>query len=227
MRKHSWIISVITMVFVVALANRVTLPNAQGATKGKVLLIVTSGKVQDLALEKEVGVMKSLLQQSGYKVVMASATGQPLTGNSITIKPDMKLSKVKAAEYAGFLLPCLAGTNSEVPGDFVPALKDAIAKGKPVAAQRTGMIALAKTGALQGKKVASLKTETMPESKPLPEEIQKMQSYFNGTTDGGTGIVQDGRIMTSGVCPMIATRTGLPDETPALTKALILQLEKN
>jgi putative intracellular protease/amidase len=215
-----------TMIFGLVLSGRVALLNAQGTTKGKVLLIVTSGKVQDLALEKEVGVMKSLLQQSGFKVVIASATGQPLTGNSITLQADMKLSDVKATEYAGFLLPCLSGTNSEVPGDFVPTLKDAIAKGKPVAAQRTGMIALAKTGALQGKKVASLKTETMPENKPLPEEVQKIQRYFNGTTDGGTGVVQDGRIMTSSVCPMIAKRTGLPDDTPALTKAFISQLEK-
>jgi hypothetical protein len=86
------------------------------------------------------------------------------------------------------------------------------------------MIALAKTGALQGRKVAGFKTPTTPENMTLPEEMRR---YFNDTIDGGTGVVQDGRIMTSVVCPMIAKRTGLPDDTPALTKALISQLEKN
>ena len=59
-------------------------------------------------LTKEVGVMVSMLEKAGYKVVVASASGQPITGGATTLKPDLKLADVKVDDYAGFMFPCMA-----------------------------------------------------------------------------------------------------------------------
>jgi hypothetical protein len=41
----------------------------------------------------------------------------------------------------------------------------------------------------------------------------------------GQGIVKDGNIITSGVCPYAAKLLGLEDGTPALTQALIREMK--
>ncbi len=197
------------------------------AQKGKVLMVVTAQKTADLAIEKEVGVMKDLLEKEGFTVVIGSPAAQPLVGESKTVKADSKLDNVKIADYAGLIIPCLAGANLNLPPDLVPQLKNAIAKGMPVAAQRTGMLALIRADLLSGRKVAKSDlgpgTQTKSGSKPLPDDLQRP---LKDTIDGGTGIVQDKNLITSAVCPMVAQRTGLPDGTPGLTKALIAQIKQ-
>ena len=59
-------------------------------------------------LTKEVGVMVDMLEKAGYKVVVASASGQPITGGATTLKPDLKLADVNVDDYAGIVLPCMA-----------------------------------------------------------------------------------------------------------------------
>jgi putative intracellular protease/amidase len=180
--------------------------------KYKVLLIAREApKYTDLdyMIDKEVDVMKGLLSQAGFEVVVASVSGQPMVGTSKTLKPDLKLGEVKTADYAGFIIPCLV-VESELPADFAASLKTAMANGKPVAAQQGGVGALSKAGFLSGKRYASLRE--MPQLKDA--------TYI------GTGVVQDGKLITSGVCPYMARARGLEDGTTKVTQALIAELKK-
>lgn len=185
--------------------------DAAGAQKGKVLIVAREGATSDLGmmLDKEVGTMKILLEQEGYSVWVASGTGRPIVAETKTLKPDLKLSAVNVADYAGFIIPCLT-MGPEVPDAYLPLIREVVAKGKPVAAVNGGVQLLAQAGALTGKKY-SLITELYG---------------LKGAVYGGTGVVQDGKIITSAVCPMIAKVRGLPDGTSALTKALIALMRK-
>jgi len=204
----------------VALVLAPSLLRAQNAKKGKVLLIAREGKFRDfeLMLNNEVGVMRKLLQQAGFEVKVASPSGRPIVVDAKTLKPDLKLSDVKMTDYAGFVIPCLS-LDEGLPADFVPTIKKAIATGLPVAAQAGGVIALARMGALSGKKYALW---VAPEKAAFPEVYTELKrAVYNGT-----GVVQDGNIITSGVCPMGAKNTGLPDGTSLLTQTLIAALLK-
>lgn len=204
------------LAFTAALVCTSSLLPAQNVKRGKVLLIAREGTFSDLELmlNSEVGVMTSLLQQAGFEVTVASPSGQPIVAATKTLKPDLKLSDVKIADYVGFVIPCL-GVTKELPADFVPAVKDAIARGKPVAAQSGGVGALAKAGVLSGRKYA---LANVPDIATSPQ--------FKDAVYSGTAIVQDGKIITSGICPMMAKATGLPNGTSRLTQALIDELLK-
>ena len=203
--------------FTVALVCTSSLLHAQGVKKGKVLLIAREGKFLadvELMLNNEVGVMTNLLQQAGFEVIVASPSGQPIVATTKTLKPDLKLSDVKMADYAGFIIPCIS-IMDPLPAGFVPSIKDAIAKGKPVAAQTGGVFALAEAGVLSGKKYSGVR---VPDKKRYPG--------FKDAIYSGTGIVQDGHLITSAVCPMTAKQTGLPDGTSLFAQALIAELLK-
>ena len=212
MNKRLWAVFAMPVVLSLILIASASLLNAQGATKGKVLLIAREGPTSDLdlMLDKEIGTMTRLLEQSGFKVVVASASGQPLTGKTKTLKPILKLSAVNISDYSGLIIPCLTMGNTELSPEFLPLIRESVAKGKPVAAVNGGVLVLAKAGVLNGKQYALVN-----ENKEITNVIYK-----------GSGVVHDGKIITSGVCPMIAKSTGLPDGTPALTKAFIAQIEK-
>ncbi|MGA2263472.1 MAG: DJ-1/PfpI family protein [Acidobacteriota bacterium] len=127
--------------------------------KHKVLLIAREAPKYadlDLMIDKEVAVMRNLLSQAGFEVVVASVSGQPLVGSSKTLTPDLKLGEVKTADYVGFIIPCLV-VDSELPADFAASLKTAMGNGKPVAAQSCAVGALAKAGFLSGKKYAFIR----------------------------------------------------------------------
>jgi len=49
---------------------------------------------------------------------------------------------------------------------------------------------------------------------------------MRGATYSGDGIVQDGKIITSGICPNMAKGSGRPDGTSKLTEAVIAELKK-
>jgi putative intracellular protease/amidase len=182
----------------------------------KVLLIVNEHKSADLELmlTKEAGVMKDLLSQAGFNVVSATVSGQPLVAGSITLKPDLKLSEVKGSDYAGFIIPCMA-SEEEDPAllrDAIPIIKSAVAEGKPVAAELGSVVILAKAGVLSGKKYA------------FQKEFVETEPALKDAIYSGDGVVQDGKIITSGVCPYMAKEKKIQDTTAALTKALIAEL---
>jgi putative intracellular protease/amidase len=165
----------------------------------------------ELMLTNEVGVMTSLLEKAGYKVIVASASGQPLVGSTTTLKPDLKLADVKVEDYAGFILPCLAPPEAgfKVPPDAAEIVKKGVTLGKPLAAQIVGIFTLSKAGVLSGKQFAMLSGY----ERYIPEGIYK-----------GAGVVQDGNIVTSGTCPYMARRYGGTDGTVELTQKFIALL---
>lgn len=179
----------------------------------KVLLFMRNAqKSGDLEymLKKEVGVMKDRLEKSGYKVIVATLDGSSVTAGSTTVKADIRLADAKVAEYAGFVLPCLAVPSYPAPPEVSPEaialVKDAISAGKPVAAQTGSLWTLAEAGLLKGKKYAYAMEEKSP--------------YFAGATFAGTGVVRDGLILTSGICPYMALKSKDQDGTEQLAVAL-------
>jgi hypothetical protein len=73
-------------------------------------------------------------------------------------------------------------------------------------------VTLARAGVLEGKKYAF--------AEGMGDEVPE----FEGLERVGDGVVEDGNIITSGVCPYIAPRRGLKDGTPALTEAFIAKI---
>lgn len=183
----------------------------------KVLMIVKGDSEEaELMLTKEVGVMTDMLEQAGFEVEVATASGQPMVAGAATLQSDVKLEDVKMADYSGLIIPCM-GVGLEEPAHEAPKaaaiVKDAVAAGKPVAAQVASVVILAEAGVLAGKNYA-FPSEEAAGSHPTLEKA----------TYSGNGIVQDGNIITSGVCPLAARNRGLEDGTPNLTKAFISEL---
>lgn len=202
MRKYMAIVALSLAVLSLAMVQQ----------KGKILMIVNEGKSEDLGLmlTKEVGVMKGLLQKAGFEVVIATASNQPLAAGSAKVTPDLKFSDVKVADYKGFIMPCMATSAAPLPPEGYAIIKEAVAKGKPIAAQTGSVILLSQAGVLTGKKYALAK-----DFPPL-----------TGAVYSGDGVVQDGKIITSGICPKMAKETGRPDGTTKLTEALVAELKK-
>jgi hypothetical protein len=73
---------------------------------------------------------------------------------------------------------------------------------------------LAKAGVLTGKKFA------------LEESIKDMFPYFKNSFYSGFGVVQDGNIITSGSCPLMAKMTGSKDGTAELTNKLVQAIKE-
>jgi putative intracellular protease/amidase len=192
------------------------LSNAQSTSK--VLLFMrnaqTSGDLEYM-LRKEVGVMKDTLEKSGYKVVITTLDGASFSAGSTTVKADIRLTDVKVADYAGFILPCLAVPSVPEPvvsSEAIALVQGAIAAGKPVAAQTGSLWTLAKAGLLKGKKYAYAMAEQSP--------------HFAGATFAGTGIVRDGLIITSGICPYMALKAKMNDGTEQLALALVAAMKE-
>jgi putative intracellular protease/amidase len=174
----------------------------------KVLIMLSdfSDYSVDYFLTNEVGVMVDMLSKAGFKVVTASDTGQ-LLGSKTTLQPDMKIADVKVEEYVGFIIPCMSRPITQVyaPED-IAVIKKAVAQGKLVAAQMGGIYVLDKAGVLQGKQIAILEENNVD----FPDAIYK-----------GEGVVQDGNIITGGICPYMAMVTGKKDTTIDLTQKFI------
>jgi hypothetical protein len=67
------------------------------AQTGKVLLMAKEGESADLdyMLTHEVGVMSKMLEEAGFEVMVASPSGQSLTGDEQTLSPDLRLADVE------------------------------------------------------------------------------------------------------------------------------------
>jgi putative intracellular protease/amidase len=196
---------------------------AEGQSISQVLLIPREGESSnlDLMLAKEVGVMTELLEKAGIKVMVANVSGQPMEGSVRKLKPDLRLSEVKVDEYAGLILPCMAvGMFPSPPASpvAISIVKQAVAKGKPVAAQLGSVNILAEAGVLKGKRYAFVQDPLHP----LPPN--EKDSRFEGAIYSGRGVVQDGMIITSGICPTMGGVMGMRDGTPELTRAFIAEL---
>jgi putative intracellular protease/amidase len=186
----------------------------------KVLLFMRNAKTSgdlEYMLKKEVGVMKDTLEKAGYKVVVATLDGSSFSAGSTTMKADIKLSDANLADYAGFILPCLAVPSYPAPPEVSPEaiamVQAAISAGKPVAAQTGSLWTLAEAGVLKGKKYAYAMEEKSPQ--------------FAGATFAGTGVVRDGLVITSGICPYMELKAKMKDGTEEVTLALIKVMKEN
>jgi putative intracellular protease/amidase len=132
--------------------------------------------------------------------------------------------EVKVEDYEGFIMPCMAvgiRPGPPVAPEAIAIVKQAIAEGKPVAAQLGSVAILAQAGVLKGKKYAFISDPLKPNRMQSP-----IDRRFDGAIHSGSGIVQDGNIITSGICPGIGRVFGLPDGTPKLTQTFIAELKK-
>jgi putative intracellular protease/amidase len=205
--------SMIILAIIMSMVISSTLTTAADAPK--VLLILPDGLPQyiDTMLTKEVGVMKSMLEKAGFKVVASATDGMPIKGSVVTFTPDLKLSDVKVDDYIGFIIACMgAGEPTPKPPIAVLIVKQALTQGKPVAASHSSVIILAEAGVLASKRYA------------FRMDPQLRYSSFTGAIYGGTGVVQDGNITTCGACPVVSADYGLDDGTVELTQAFITTL---
>ena len=100
-------------------------------------------------------------------------------------------------------------------------VQKALSNGKPVAANGNAPVVLAEAGVLKGKKYSFIRdplqaTEKLPFTFPA----------FQGAIYSGIGLVQDGLIITSGICPTIEKVSGMENGTVKLTKAFIVAVQK-
>jgi putative intracellular protease/amidase len=160
----------------------------------------------DYVLTHEVGVMVKALEAVGFEVIVASEHGQTITGKNESLKVNLKLADVKPADYAGFILPSMASPENHGPAGADRIVAEAVALGKPLAAQNSGLFALSESGVLKGKQYAA---------------IGYRPDMFPTATYMGKGVVQDGNIITSGICPLAAEVFGGTDGTATLIQKLI------
>jgi putative intracellular protease/amidase len=196
-----------SIAFIVVLLFSIIGCSPSKSKKPVLMILREQSDDMELMLTKEVGVMKSMLEKAGYKVVIASASGQPLVGSVTTITPDLKLTDVKIDDYSGVILPCMAaGSDAPIPPEAVEIVKKVVTQGKPIAAQATSLFIMSAAGALDGKQYAMY------------------SEWANFNTSGiykGEGVVQDGNMITSGICPFMARLTGETDGTTELTQKFI------
>jgi putative intracellular protease/amidase len=194
---------------------------AFGQSVRKVLMIPREGYSADLdqAIKGEVGVMTMLLKKAGLEADIATTSGRPILGPTQKIEKVLILSDVNVNDYVGVIMPCMAVgmfPGPPVSPEAVAVAKKALTDGKPVAAAANSSIILAEAGLLKGKKYAfaedPLKTS---------ERWKRRDPRFEGAIYSGPGVVQDGKIITSGACPMIERTYGLPNNTVELTKRFI------
>jgi putative intracellular protease/amidase len=189
----------------------------------KILLIPREGYSVDLDLmiKMEVGVMKLLLKNAALEVDVATTTGIPIVGMSEKITDIKQLRNIKIDDYAGVIVACMAvGGGGQpyppVPAEAIAIVKKALADGKPVAANGNAVVVLAEAGVLKGKKFSYVR-DPLKATANVPFTFPAFQDAIYS----GTGVVQDGRIITSGICPTLEKSMGIQNATVELTKTFI------
>jgi putative intracellular protease/amidase len=161
----------------------------------------------------EVGQMKEILEHSGFQVSIATLNGEILKTDSITLKPDLRLRDVNIKDYAGFMIPCMATNDTIITAEEKNFVKTVSYQGKPLAAQMGGIWILAKAGILDGRKYAIFED---PGNEPA----------FKKAIYSGNGVVKDGNIITSGICPWMAKMSGQKDGTAELTNTMVAVIKE-
>jgi putative intracellular protease/amidase len=173
----------------------------------------------DFMITMEVGVMTKLLNRAGFALNIATTSGGPISGPTQKIEKVLMLSEVNVNDYVGVIMPCMAVglfPGPPVSPEAVVVVKKALADGKPVAAALGSVIILAEAGVLKGKKYAFVRD-------PLKttERFKTTDPRFVGAIHSGRGVVQDGKIITSGVCSYLEKRYALKNGTVELTETFI------
>ncbi len=203
----TWTIPVLVFILLMPLCAQAS------EQESKVLLFIRKGFCYDteLMLNKEVYVMTGMLEEAGFEIIVATASGEIIEARTTKLIPDLELANVKVNDYVGIIMPCMAKgdvfSGWHASPEEILLVKEAVAQGKPVAAQRGAIVILAEAGALVGKKYV------------YDRDLQFFDSFV-GAIYSGDGVVRDGNIATSTNCPYMA-RYGYDDGTSELTKIFI------
>jgi len=220
-------IIVILMLFFVAGAISLT-SDVYGQSARKVLMMPREGYSQDLDLmiKMEIGVMRVLLKNANLDVDIATTTGMDIVGQTEKVTGIKRLRTINISDYAGVIIPCMAvgGGGQPPPGvsrDVIAIVKKALSDGKPVAANGNAPSVLAEAGVLQGKKYSYMRDPLKPTA-----TIAFTIPAFEGGIYSGSELVQDGLIITSGICANIEKGSGRENGTVKLTNAFIAAVAK-
>ena len=201
---------------------------AVGQSNSKVLIIPREGYSADLDLmiKMEIGVMRLLLKNAGLDVDIATSSGLPIVGPTERITDLKWLRNVNADDYAGVMIACMAvgGATQPPPATSPEAMaivRKALSDGKPVAANGNAPNVLAEAGVLKGKKYSYLRDPLKPTAR-IPFTLPA----FEGAIYSGSGLVQDGLIITSGICPTLEKALGMENGTVKLTNAFIVAVKQ-
>lgn len=190
-------------------------PLAVAQEAGKVFMFVRDGSRDlDRMLEQEVGVMRSMLEDAGYTVDIATAGDAPMSDASVTLDPTIRLADVRIDDYDGLVLPCMAPASGyPMPARIDELTTEAVERGLPIAASRGSVVTVAKAGGVENHRytfAGPVDTSERPE--------------FAGGTYMGTGVMRDKKISTAGICPLAAHELGEPDGTTELMQSFIESL---
>ena len=218
MRKISIFVA-LTVIFMAGIISFSS--QAFGQSARKVLMIPREGySIElDLMIKMEVGVMNILLKGAGFQVDVATTSGQPILGPTEKIEKVSRLSEINLNDYVGIIMPCMAVgmyPGPPVSPQTVALVKRALAEGKPVAAGANSSIILAEAGLLKGKRYAYI-TDPLKTT----ETWTRTDPRFEGGIYSGPGVVQDGKIITSGVCPTLERLFAVQNGTVELTQKFI------
>ena len=183
-------------------------PPAVAEEAPKVLMIVRDGSRDlELMLTEEVGVMKERLEAAGYDVVVATESGEGMRAGSASMDSDLAIRDAEDTAFVGLALPCMApARDMPVSAEVQELVKRFVDAGKPILAARGSVGLVAEAGGLDGKRYAYASEVDLSER---PE--------FAGGEFEGTGVVRDGNVSTSGVCPLAAKGGAGPDGTEEVT----------
>ena len=191
-----------------------------GRDAPKVLLFIADGSRDlELMLTKEVLVMKEILEQSDFEVVITNLSGETISVDTIIIEPDLKLDIVSIDDYSGYIFPCMAPPWEKIYNldpEVVSFVKGISKTGKPMAAQTLSVADFAQAGVLIDKEYAFT---IDPDVNDYPD--------FKGGIYKGEGVIQDGNIITSGTCPWKTREYGKQDGTRKLTNMLIKAIKEH
>jgi putative intracellular protease/amidase len=220
------IIIFVSIMFIMGVVSFLSHPimgptEAFGQSSRKVLMVPREGYSTDLDLmiKMEVGVMTILLKNAGFEVDIATTSGQPILGPTQKIEKVMRLSEINLDNYVGVIMPCMAVgmfPGPPVSPQAVAVVKKALSDGKPVAAAANSSIILAEAGVLKGKKYAFL-----VDPLKTTETRKRTDSRFVDAIYSGPGVIQDGKIITSGVCPNLERVYAMQNGTVELTQKFI------
>ena len=214
------IIGIVGLLFVTGVFSFTS--QVYGQEAKKVLMIPREGYSNDLDLmiKMEVGVMTTLLKRAKFEVDIATPSGQPILGPTEKIEKVARLSEIKLDNYVGVIMPCMAVGNFPGPAvspEVVAVVKKALSDGKPVAANANASTILAEAGVLRGKKYAFVADPL----KATTQNQMRTDPRFEGGIYSGQGVVQDGKIITSGVCSNMEKVYALQNGTVELTNKFI------
>jgi putative intracellular protease/amidase len=179
------------------------------ATEPKVLVVARPSIGDPSLITTELGVMVDMLKKAGFTPVVASSSLVTFDNGKTKVKADVRFADVVASDYVGIVMPCLANPEGGTTApEVVKIATDAAAAGEPIAAQRSSLYILSKAGLLKGRKYAYVHAAWFPEG-----------------VYGGDGVVQDGNIITSAICPNAAQDFAKPDGTVPLMNAFIKVLK--